>query len=140
MIILYFISFYCPAVQCERKPLVLDQKAIQQQLLPGNANNNEISNPSTNVLYNRNKTIGLDYQTSSGESGDEENNTARHQGGWGINGNPYASSLTNTNSRSSNENLIGGYPASKFTAVMIDRVDEEGGRALLHLSQSCKRR
>ena len=97
-----------PAVQCERKPLALDPKTLQQQL----------QQQQNGGFFNRNKTIGLDYQTSSDES--DEDKSSRGRAG-GIR---------------SNENV----DEVRTDPIVVDRVDEEGGRALLHLSQSCQRR
>ncbi|XP_066912871.1 nuclear receptor subfamily 2 group E member 1-like isoform X2 [Clytia hemisphaerica] len=90
------------AVQCERKPLVLTQLSV----------------PSIDDKVNRNKTIGLDYRTSSDESDDDKR----------------SDSLTNKTSSTSSEK------DNALLNVVIDRVDEEGGRALLNLAQSCQRK
>lgn len=90
------------AVQCERKPLVLSQPTIQ----------------GAEYHVNKNKTIGLDYQTSSDESDEDKNSD---------------SSLKNMQDIINN-----GFSA--HIDVVIDQVDEEGGRALINLSQSCQRK
>lgn len=115
------------AVQCERKPLVLDQKTLQQQqqLMQQHQQQGEIA------IFNRNKTIGLDYQTSSDES--DEDKISRISSTSGI-------IESNKNATATNGDLMAVDKVQKNFTRVVDRVDEEGGKALLHLSQSCKRR
>jgi len=99
------------AVQCERKPLVLTNRSS--------------SSFPQDFQTTRNKTIGLDYHTSSDESEEDKSSN---------------SSSTKSSLRRAPPLVKDKQNKLQMMGTVIDRVDEEGGRALLDLAQSCQRK